>query len=307
MVLRSFFRKTSTKIYLLIVVLIISTLIVLNNIILKTKEKYNEMFVETNLIYTELKSKNELKIIKNENIKQAKEVLIFTYKYIPEIEEYKIGILDNNKIIVYKDIDFALKLDDTESIIGLNSLEFINIKPYLKNILNKSSIYKYNDKDLNLDIYDVIDFSRTNGIIISETLFNKIQSKNNHSYILTAKNEKSLIEINNYLKENKIKYEILEFNSFNDKYVMEKLKSTVNELLLGNYILIAIFLIVVVVINANIYSDMKYNINLEKVLGYYKGKVIINIFLRFASLYFCSIFFSIILSFILNQIILILI
>ena len=110
MVLRSFFRKTSTKIYLLIVVLIISTLIVLNNIILKTKEKYNEMFVETNPIYTELKSKNELKIIKNENIKQAKEVLIFTYKYIPEILDIlreKIGEEKLNELTT-KNPDLAL-------------------------------------------------------------------------------------------------------------------------------------------------------------------------------------------------------
>ena len=218
MILKSFYRKKSTIIYLTIITLlflVLSIMLIINRYLEEIKNNY---YIDSNLVL--IKSNIDYKdLLENyNNITNIKKCILFSYTDDLITESYVNDLNINNKVIVYPDDD----LENEEIILGLMTYYYEFSKSKISNILNESIKVNFDGKELNLNLIDVVDNERKSNIYIADELFEEL-TINNYSYTFNIKTEKDEKEVRKYLDENidgevyYLKYELADDYVINEK------------------------------------------------------------------------------------------
>lgn len=262
MILKSFYRKKITKIYLAILVLIAcvfgAILIGKNKYIEELNKNYDESF-----IYFE--SSNNIVFEGIENIKTAEKS---TY----------LGI-------------FYYMLSDKN--LGDNE---VLIPSFLKNSYSMNSIIE--DGNFTFTVKDYYDMSYMSPILyVNSNTFEKLlREENKIGYIVRVDNWNKSTDVMKYLESTyNAEARSFEINKANIDY-----SELIDNFTTYSYIIIAIFALVSIITIYNILHDQKEKEYLYRSLGYSKKKVMILEILNIVSLYLFSMVLSIIIILLIN-------
>lgn len=333
--LKGFFRKKKTTIYIRIFSIIITILFLLNGINHYINEELNRIKYEnSSFIMFSLNNHDEL-LKKEKNIvtynralplsKGEDNDIIYTPKYIINNDgSISYESVDYSKIewkrLIYDEENYSYiltfsasycntDLNDNEVILALE--ENIDYRQeYKDKYLDNNISFIYNQEKLDLKIKNIIESKNFKYVCISKTLYNEL-SKKEDKYIY-------LINTNNYnsIEKLKEKWKNLESNNFysiqtnTTYYEIEtennktSLSNLANMLQIANIISFIIFIIMVIFVTKDLISDEEENILLLRQIGYNKKQIIKNtlknILLLDLIVILISLIFSLIISTILN-------
>ncbi len=290
MILKSFYRKKSTCVYLVIITLlflVLSAMLIINRYLEEIKNNY---YLDSNLVLIE-SSVDYKNLLENYNdIINIERCILFSYTDDLIKQSYINDLNINNKVIVYPDAD----LENDEIILGLMSYYYEFIKSNIDGILNESIKVNFEGEELNLDLVDVIDNKRKSNIYIAKKLFEEL-AVNNYFYTFNIMTENKEKEVRKYLNENidgevyYLKYELADDYVFNEKINNYIAISKVLTLVLCGGLLL-----ILIIINKNIIADVDKNIMLEYKLGVRSIDIKKNVMKRLISLHGISFMISII-------------
>lgn len=290
MILKSFYRKKSTCVYLVIITLlflVLSAILIINRYLEEIKNNY---YLDSNLVLIE-SSVDYKNLLENYNdIINIERCILFSYTDDLIKQSYINDLNINNKVIVYPDAD----LENDEIILGLMSYYYEFIKSNIDGILNESIKVNFEGKELNLNLVDVIDNKRKSNIYITKKLFEEL-AVNNYFYTFNIMTENKEKEVRKYLNENidgevyYLKYELADDYVFNEKINNYIAISKVLTLVLCGGLLL-----ILIIINKNIIADVDKNIMLEYKLGVRLIDIKKNVMKRLISLHGISFMISII-------------
>ena len=290
MILKSFYRKKSTCVYLVIITLlflVLSAMLIINRYLEEIKNNY---YLDSNLVLIE-SSVDYKNLLENYNdIINIERCILFSYTDDLIKQSYINDLNINNKVIVYPDAD----LENDEIILGLMSYYYEFIKSNIDGILNESIKVNFEGEELNWDLVDVIDNKRKSNIYIAKKLFEEL-AVNNYFYTFNIMTENKEKEVRKYLNENidgevyYLKYELADDYVFNEKINNYIAISKVLTLVLCGGLLL-----ILIIINKNIIADVDKNIMLEYKLGVRPIDIKKNVMKRLISLHGISFMISII-------------
>lgn len=297
MILKSFYRKKSSKIYIWIFVILFLALLLIHSFINYLNNEHNKNLMETSLLYIEDKNDIYTNLKNDKYITNIKRGLLVDYNEYDEnnMKLYiKKGMLStyllNNKILVYSDNT----LNNDEIVIYLNNLSYFSNKDSISVDLSKNIIInnlKFNIKDIKqANNYSYIKISNEKFNIMYET-FNK--------YVYTANINDNTKYQEIYLKYDELADKCIFLYEPEDESSLNSIKTTIDVLNIFNYILIIVLVIVVIVTTKNIIEDMQKNISLEYKLGFKVKNIKFNILKRLISLHLLSLALSMLLYIIL--------
>lgn len=299
MILKSFYRKKSTIIYLTIITLlflVLSIMLIINRYLEEIKNNY---YIDSNLVL--IKSNIDYKdLLENyNNIINIKKCILFSYTDDLITESYVNDLNINNKVIVYPDDD----LENEEIILGLMTYYYEFSKSKISNILNESIKVNFDGKELNLNLIGVVDNERKSNIYIADELFEEL-TINNYSYTFNIKTEKDEKEVRKYLDEN-IDGEVyyLKYELADDYVINEKIDNYISISKILTLVLSGGLLLILIIINKNIIADLDKNMMLEHKLGVKPMDIKKNVMKRLISLHIISFMLSIIVALIISNVI----
>ena len=299
MILKSFYRKKSTIIYLIIITLlflVLSIMLIINRYLEEIKNNY---YIDSNLVL--IKSNIDYKdLLENyNNIINIKKCILFSYTDDLITESYVNDLNINNKVIVYPDD----VLENEEIILGLMTYYYEFSKSKISNILNESIKVNFDGKELNLNLIDVVDNERKSNIYIADELFEEL-TINNYSYTFNIKTEKDEKEVRKYLDEN-IDGEVyyLKYELADDYVINEKIDNYISISKILTLVLSGGLLLILIIINKNIIADLDKNTMLEYKLGVKPMDIKKNVMKRLISLHIISFMLSIIVALIISNVI----
>ncbi len=331
LLLKGFFRKKSTKIYLLLLSTLLVAIITLFTFINYYKLKINEIFEDSSDIFIISNSDYYQPLIKSKNFSNLKKVLAFNPDYssnilgrqCEKIIDAKTGIVidnfdscshesvlnwdhffffawKNNNIVVMP----SSKLKDEEIIMGYyQPLEehATNSKP----LIGKEVSFYFDDHLLKFTIkgFQSFNFPR---VLIATDIFEKLVKTNKlFAYIGTPKNyyQAHLIQQNLNDLEN---IEYARINTLYDEKANNDINifhSVVDYLTIASYLMIIIFTITLITTMKNSLVDEKKVIIIERLLGYNLMQIRQILFLKILVLNIVVILISTIISVLINIII----
>lgn len=301
LLLKGFFRKKSTIIYMIIYSVILAAIISLFTLIKYNQNMINDIVKKNSYIL--LSSTNDYynEILKNKNIIGIDRIIQFmpNNKYdvfknsgisitTPdgiEIEkntqnERKIDWEDytenSNSIIITSDKnkDFKLKNDE----IALSLHKSVEKKSELfDDIIGKKLAFFYNNEEIEFTIKRCYETTQ-NEMTISEEKFKSLTQMENGKYVYK-------IYLKNYEEANKNVNELKQLNNNDNELYVElfykivgnqdsemnsNAKNLVNSFEIACFIVITIFIFVFIIVSKNILNDENKNLKLESALGYNK-------------------------------------
>lgn len=297
MIIKSFLRKKDTKIYFVIITIIILVISILLSFI-----KYYEKIVDD--IYKErstliIKSDNDsLPFLKKysylDNFKRV--VFVKGNKKDSNVTNNGLTITENNnrleKIFSYgKNQNEAIvksdeTLNDNQVVIGIPDVEYNNYSDKEISLIYENKTYTFTIKD----IYK----SKLSEIKVSSNVFNKLLSNTNY-YLYTSdinsynKSRGLINDLNSNKNLTNVDVKIDSYFFGFESNTLYKYNDLSNVLKVITYIIIFIFIIFTIVVNNNQINDLKKNLNLEYKLGYNKLQVKLNLFKRLFLLHLLSI------------------
>lgn len=323
--LKSFFRKKVTKVYLIILCILIISYFLLSSLIVyftdtqnEIYSKYSEIVVINNFdIYDKL---SQIKDVKNiERIlafKENKDYKIFRDANY-EIYDSNENLVDSqhnegNKImwevmereqledyvIVYPASRYGYELKDDEIIMAINDFWYDSYeKSSYNKIINQKIGFFYNNQNIEFNICDVIKVNMSS-LLISDNLYNELIEKKD-LFVYTAK-------ASSLKSESKVKQELKEISN-EDSYIfsvasyykddasdrISSLYDLLDILKLASYLSLFVFLIVLFIIIKNIINDSKKNYLINRKLGFNKNQIKIEILKELLVLFMLSALISI--------------
>ncbi len=307
--LKAFFRKKKTNIYIKIFCIIFIVLFILNGINNYIDNELNKLKQETtslimfaqhnhdDLINKEPKVDTYNRMLSmnqgdNSEIIYMPEIITNTdgsKSYKEEIDYTKLNwqrlIYDTNLypyIFTFNSSYCNSNLNDKEVILALDEEKDYR-KEYINDYINNEINIKHNNEEYNLIIKDIITPKTFNYICISNNLYNNlIQKEEKYIYNIKLKDYKDLKEIQNKwqsLEDNDF-YNISISNYFSEIDMQERIKTLeklVKMLKIGNIISTIIFFIITSVTIKDLIEDEKEEILLLKQVGFnnYKNLKII--------------------------------
>lgn len=321
--LKGFFRRKETKVYLVIISALLILLLLLIGFISYFSSKQNMIFSESSevVVINDYDIFDKLKKVKN--ISNIKRILAFrenkNYDIFAEPYYYVNGELINdgagidNKvawavmekegiddfILVYSDADFDMHLDDDEIVIGLDDFWYDSYdKSFYDEMINKKIGFWYGDINLEFNINNVIRMDESI-LIISKSKYSELLDENK-LFVYTAdtkiyKYQTKLKKKLGYLSdsENYISVIVTCYKGDNSN-IVSSLYDLLDILNLVCNLVIVIFLIVLVIILKNIINDSKDDMFLNRIIGFNKFQVRLDIFIKIFVTYIISILISII-------------
>ena len=325
MIYKSFFRKKTTKIYIIIFTTAILFILLLNSFITHYQDLENTFFSEKAIFVIEsdndsyklLKKYGELTNIERVlTLKPNKDYVdvigvrggtISSLEgtiVIPSSDKYQEKITwdmletpsVNGKVIFVRDDT----LEERQIAIGIPKTNrgFVT-QEMIDNTLSKKIGFYNNDKNYEFMI-DNIYFANFSEFRIASDLFDEFL-KEETKYTYRAK-------INSYKNSSKIKVDLQKTNKLKNQSVIVDSRYEGNEydnlirigdllmiLKVATYTLMGLFIIFVFIINKNQISDLKQNIDLEYKIGYSKRQIKFNLLKRLLLIYIISYFLALIL------------
>lgn len=289
MIIRSFYRKKNSKIYMMIFVTLFLTLLLVNAFIGYLKDDYNKSITKTTLLYVQ--SENDLLpfLTSDMHLDNIEKSLLVEYNDYNDINinlNLKKGMLTtyllDNKVLMYSDNI----LSDNEIIIFLDNLNYVSNDNVFEDI-TKYIVVEYLDKQEKFYIKDIKKANNYSYIKISNDTFDKLyNSSHKYNYTANINDNSKYQEI--YQKYNQIAERCIFFYANDEELALDNIKAFIDTLNIFNHILIVVLVVVVLVTTKNIISDMQKNISLEYKLGFKKKKIKINILKRLISLHLLS-------------------
>lgn len=305
--LKSFFRKKKTKIYINIFSIIITILFLLSSIKLYVNNELNEMKKETTYLIMFAKSPHEEIFSKEKEIASYKRALSLTKGkdnniiYTPEFIENPNGSISYTEKIDYKKLDWhrleydskeypyilALnakscnqKLKENEIILSLEeNIDYRN--EYKKNYINNEINLNHKNVEYNLKIKNIIEPQKLKYVCISDNLYNNLLPKEeNYIYIINLLNYDKYSEIERkwqQLEDNDF-YSISVSKYYNDLNIFNKtntLDKLTKMLKISTMISIIIFIIITIIVIKDLILEEEKDINLLKQMGYNKVQIIL--------------------------------
>lgn len=323
--LKSFFRKKITKVYLIILCILIISYFLLSSLIVyftdtqnEIYSKYSEIVVINNFdIYDEL---SQIKDVKNiERIlafKENKDYKIFVDANY-EIYDSNGNLVDSqhnedNKImwevmereqledyvLVYPASRYGYELKDDEIIISINDFWYDSYeKSSYNEIINQKIGFFYNNQNIEFNICDVIKVNMSS-LLISDNLYNElIEKKDLFVYTAKASSLKSESKIKQELKnisdEDSYIFSVASYYKGDASDRISSLYDLLDILKLASYLSIFVFLIVLFIIIKNIINDSKKNYLINRKLGFNKNQIKIEILKELLVLFMLSALISI--------------
>lgn len=290
MVLKGFLRKKTTYIYLLIEIIILLALLFINIYIYNLNILNEEVFKDTTYLFIESKNNISKFMSKDKRINNIEQIIELGYKSNEYILETQIVNFDIYSILTFA--DQTGKLNEDEVIIGLSDLDFVNFQYDIDDLIGKSIPFSYKGEILDLKIKYVQNTNRFSKIFISKKLFDKLSLKMDFKFLSKIDNEKSYKSILNDYKQNVKDIFLLTSMKIKDVERRDKISKLLNNYQKFNYLVAATFILIFMIVNLSILSDLKYNVKLENNLGFSNHQIIKNIILRILLLHFLCIIIS---------------
>lgn len=338
LILKGFFRKKSTKIYLTIYSILLITIFSMLILIKYCDKVMNDIYKEKSYITLTSTGDYFEQISKLNGVEKVERIIIFEenekdttfknqsysiiskdttvnydneekYEEIVCWEDYGMSSLNSaTKIIIKSDKNNDLKLKDNEIVLSSEGVK--NKKQETKDSLKgKNIMFKYNGNDIEFRIKDYYD-SNDLEMMISENKFNELNSNSyNYSYKIYINNYLDTEEMENQLK-NATNYNDLEIETRINYDGTENANKVTNSIEFSSIFEMIIFfsiigfIIIFIIVTGNISSDEKKNSKIERVLGYNKNQVKLHIILKLITLMIVAIVISTTISTIIGIIIL---
>ena len=298
MILKSFFRKKSTKIYITILMVLFISLFTLNAFISCLRRMSQEAYMETSFVFVE-SEEDSRDILKSD---KYVENINTTYRV-----DYESGAINSN-LIEYYELDYksiflpASTIDRViahdEIIVGISSTDYILNEREFPNYLESILTFLDDEERLELRVADIIDTGLQNRLYISDSLFDElVESSDTYAYLININDESRESKIIANLAEN-IDGDVLSLVSepMSNTEMRIELETYLNYLSIANYVIMGIFIIVIIIVNKNLISDLEFNNKLEHRLGYNNFQIKINVIKRLLALHILVFIISTILS-----------
>ena len=176
------------------------------------------------------------------------------------------------------------------SLSGKENIYYVSSKIMEMNSTQQNKVALYLFNNINFKIKK-IEFKNHGSIIISNNLFNKLKQENNAHYYTV-----SFVSENIESNHEKIGTKEIDLSSIDDLAYSENVKKNMNYVKYASIVCIVIFIIVIIVVNKNIISDLRNNMNLEVKLGYTNFQIKMNILKRLLLLHLLSFVIAIAIS-----------
>ncbi len=314
MIIRSFFRRTTTRIYIALLTIIIAAVCVLNSLNAFLGNQANKIYINSMRLIVSTEQDLYDVLRENENIINIRRGFLLespedSIQFVDEDPNFdkplswsSFSYLSLTSVTTYLgDNDLV----ENEIELGFSSLDYYNSTIFLDDYLGKTITADYQGEELKLVIKKVYDAGPFPEIKISKSIYDKLEKKDNrYFYSSQIKHEKFEESIKNdllkYKKEEEDKIvvpHIFSQSSDGANYdILEKMNSQIKLLKNVTYILSAIFLIMFIIISKNIFEDLETTLKLEYMLGFNKKNIQINLIKRIFSMYIITIILSNILS-----------
>ena len=299
LLLKGFFRKKSTKLYILILVILNVAIISLMFFVNYYKGLLNEVFVNNTILYVIGQNDYYKEFSKYDSVINIEKILVvkpdYTYDtlgrqgyviqdgstgiiidsspstsnlVIPTWEEF-IGIHKNNRIIVRKDDN--LKEDE----ITLSFNRQVTYDILLSSLINKKIGIINNNISYEFVIENIIDNSKFSEMFISSDMYDKIEKENNiYAYkvtlddyydaqLLVGKLDEAENNDDFYVSLNTVE-------DANDQLSMSNLIEITDTLINISYVILVLFYSIIFIILRNIVKDENNKLTMLKFLGYNK-------------------------------------
>ena len=328
--LKSFFRKKSTKLYIFILVILNVAIISLMSFVNYYKGLLNEVFVNNTVLYVIGQNDYYKEFSKYDSVINIEKILVvkpdYTYDtlgrqgyviqdgstgiiidsspstsnlIIPTWEEF-IGIHKNNRIIVRKDDN----LKEDEITLSFNRQVTYDIS--LSSLINKKIGIINNNISYEFVIKNIIDNSKFSEMFISSDMFDKIEKENNiYAYKVTLDDYYDAQRLVGKLDESEnnddfyVSLNTVEESGAN--YSMSNLIEITDTLINVSYVLLLIFYLITFIVLKNIIKDEKNKLMILSFLGYNKIQCKFINFVKLLFLVFNVITISIIFTIFLNM------
>lgn len=306
--LKGFFRKKKTIIYLRIFSIIITILFLLNGINnYINKELDRVKYESSSLIMFSLNNhedllKEESRVVSYNRILPLSKGTDNDLIYTPQLVEYEDGSIgyesiDYSKIdwqrLIYQDdysyiLTFSASYCNTtlsysEVILALEEDNDYRAE-YKDNYLNNSISFQHNDKNLNLNIKNIIEPRNFKYICISDNLYKELlKDEDKYIYLINTKDYTTLEELKNEwqdLEENDF-YSIENNIFYNDIETSDKKTSLSNlaaMLKIATIISFIIFAIIAIFVTKDLITDEEKDILLLRQIGFNKKQIITSTF-----------------------------
>lgn len=323
MIIRSFFRKATTRIYIILLTVIITIVGILNSYNVYIEKASDEIYYASNLLIITTKEDNYEKLKGDNRIDTVRIGLEFRPTFETDIlvesdpnSETPItwealAYYSNDSILAFSDT--YNKVKDNEILLGLDSVLYENSKSILDEYKGKKIKTLFMNKEYEFVIKEVYDASLHPEFIISNEIFNDLKTKitsNIYTAKIKSQKNKEIVrqEYTKLKKDDNDSIRIgVSFGTDKDSSY-EKLSEYQSQLKGIKTITILLYMAFIgmyIIISKNIFEDLAVNIKLETILGYKKIELKINMLKRMFSMllinYILSIILSIILVHILNK------
>lgn len=300
--IKEFFRRSTTKIYLVLLTVIIVAITLLLNFSNYYKNIVNDVYLENSHVL--ITSTDELidKLENNQSIFNIEQVAIVNHDETKEIDNYLLYDSISESIILTEATEEQEQNDITLNIIHFN---YKNIED-IDELINKKVLLKNDNHQKEYNISSIKE-SKFNNISLSKEELDKFtKSQNNYTYLFKVTNYQ---EIDNIIKdleeENDAKCLRLEYLETNAQVETIKSLEEMVPLLYNSskYLMIAFTIILLLIIH-NILSDEMDNMKLEWIIGFQRHNFFTILLSKIISLLLSTIVLSSLLYLLISYIIL---
>jgi len=274
LIILNFIRKKAFVLYLILLVILYSSLLTLNVLLSNLQENRRNNYFNNSLAttYHSIDIYDNLK--KNKMLGDVKRVIYFdNIVLFPEIYETLREVRVNNKIIVMEDS----KLSDNQIDLYLNEYcyeELMNQIPH-----NDSLSFMTNGNTYTFVINKIYSSKHVNNISVSSNIFKHLMNLNEeYDYIFKLYNTED--EVRKELSNLKM----LMGTTEDEVLIANRINKHIKILIIFNIIIGIVFIIVIFIIANNITHDLQRNVILENLLGFNIKEISKNVILRLSIL-----------------------
>lgn len=330
-ILKSFFRKRTTKIYFIIFCIMFTSIMTIFSFTNYYAKIIDDLFSNNSLMIVSSNIDHYNKIQKTDVVKNIESVVLLkpnkqmnTVKSLPEyIDGVLVGgneaaqdslsdiswtvltLTKLDSVLVLPGSKNGVQLKDNEISIGIREDNYVGFHNDIKKIIGKPIGFYLNEESINFVINSFFP-SQWPIFLVSDNVYQQLFEKSKmYSYKVLVNNDmksRNLLEELKKIDTSEDFKAIVETTYNNeDGNTVARFLDLSDALTFISYIVIVILIIIFIIIIKNIVNDSKKNIMLEKKIGFSNLIIKKNIFLQLTCFGFLSLILSYIISIILNN------
>ena len=274
LIILGFIRKRIFILYLILLVILYSSLLCLNVFLSNLQENKKDNYFNNSLATIHKSTDIYDSLIKNKMIGDVKRVIYLDNVSLhPEIYENLREVRVNDQIVVIEDDN----LSDDKIDLYLNEYRYEELIAQISD--NDSLVFTINDNTNNFFINKIYSSQNVNYVSVSSNIFIHLMNlSREYDYIFKL-----------YTTDEEVKKELSDLimltgTTEDDILIANRLNQHIKVLIIFNFLIGIIFLIVLFVITNNIAHDLEKNIILENLLGFNINEIRKNVIIRLSIL-----------------------